>query len=445
MSTPRLYGPDDRPIQLADDDRPPRRSVLASTVIPPRYQTGLQNVLEAMPNPDEILQSEGPETYTRMFESDGHVASIVTQRMRRVTGRGWSIRPFDDSPRAKEIAESVQQIFLRELNVPSDVRHFAKAIVTGFAVGEAVWRIEDTAILESIKQRHYSRFEFRRDGVPLLRTGPGPDRPLDEAFKFVVHRNDEEAENPYGSSILRPCYWAWRFKLMNWESWLTVLQRFGVPSLAVLFEAGADEEKAKATANLLTDQLLSVSGGGAGAFANVTALQQIEATGRGEDFDLLRRACNEEMTEAVLTSTLTTNTGTNGNRALGEVHEDNVERNVAETDREMLATTMTRAPVRWQAVLRFGEDGRRLPPSFAFDENKTADWSQVKEAGELGVPLDLDALSGDFNIPIDRDPKTAFVRDRQPARVETGIDLAHGADGSRTFFVFRGGQPVRFE
>ena len=166
--------------------------------------------------------------------------------------------------------------------------------------------------------------------------------------------------------------------------------------------------------------------------------------GRGEDNDLLRRACNEEMTEGVLTATLTTNTGANGNRSLGDTHEEAIDKNVSEADREGMAMTITRTAVKWQAYLRFGEDGLRLPPAFRFDENKTAPWEQVKEAGELGIPLDLDALEDEHNIPVGRDPKTAFVRDRPSATGAVGIDLADGADESRrTFFVFQGGRPLR--
>lgn len=440
-----LYGPDNRPIALADD-HPPNASALARTVIPGRFETGLANVIGAMPNPDEVLMSEGPATYTRMFESDGHVHSIVTQRMRRVTGRGWGIHPFDDSPRAKEIATGVEESFRRELSIQSDLEHFAMSLVTGFQIGEAVWRRDGWMVLESIKQRHYSRFGFRNDEVPILRDGRGQDVALDMPFKFIVHRHSEEAENPYGTSCLRSCYWAWRFKLMGWETWITMLQRFGVPSLVALFEAGADEEKAKRTADALTDQLLSVANGGAGAFANTKDVKAIDVNGRGEDNDLLRRACNEEMTEGVLTATLTTNTGANGNRSLGDTHEEAIDKNVSEADREGLATTMTRTAVKWQAVLRYGEDGRRLPPAFRFDENKTAPWSQVREAGELGLPLDMDALESDFNIPLGRNPKKAFVKDGGMPPAGVGIDLADPDSESRsTYFVFRGRRPATFE
>lgn len=384
----------------------PKNQILTSALVQP-LASGFQGLLDAMPNPDEVLREEGRGIYRKML-NDPHIKATLRQRVTRMLGRPWDIRPFDESAFAVEVSDYTKDVLNSEVNFTSDLEHLASALPFGYAVSEAVWRIEDTPVLDSLKARREDRFGFRPNGTLLLEKPP-PGRELGMNFKFIVHRNAEDAENPYGNSVLAPCLWPWRFKNAGFEFWLNILDRFGVPSLAALFEGGSDAEKNRELANLIVEQLMLMANGGAGAFANVKDVKPVSVSGKGEDFEKLIALCNNEISKAILTVVLVTDTDGKGSYALGQVQEDALEKNISEGDRRALAATVTRSIVRWIVELRFGARGLAVLPSFVFDEFQTAPWSVVREAMDREVPVSKSALYNVYNLPEPADEDDTFV------------------------------------
>src|SRR5690606_24494812 len=120
-------------------------------------------LIDQMPNPDAILREEGPEIYDRML-ADPHIRAVLRQRVTRVLGRPWDLRPFDESAFAKEVADFVRDDLTREVNLDNVLGHLMQALPYGFSVAEVVWHREDTYRLKSIKARRWTRFGFRPDG-----------------------------------------------------------------------------------------------------------------------------------------------------------------------------------------------------------------------------------------------------------------------------------------
>ena len=389
-------------------------------------------LLEVMPNPDEVVQREGPEVYDRMLD-DAHIFSCLEQRKARLLNKSWKIEPAEESEDAHKVATFVQKVIEKELNFYQDIEDLLSALDYGYAVSEVVWRLEGGRwIPESLLGHDFKRFGFATDGTLLWLDSERGRVPLRHPYKFIVHRHKATPQNPYGRSVLTRCYWPWRFKTAGFEFWLTVLEKFGVPSLAALFEAETTDEKTQQLADYISQELLKVTSGGTGAFAGIKDLKIIEAQGKAEDFKLLIDLCNSEMSKAILGETLTIEVGERGAYAHGKVHLEVLE-SLVKKDAEALAATLSRTLVKWITELNFGTNA--APPRFKFDFEEVADWEKIKDALDRGVPVSKRALYSRYNLPEPENEEDAFVAPTVAAKA--GLSFAESSEEGNDFFFAR--------
>lgn len=405
------------------------RKVLTSELARP-YQ-GFEQFMTFLPNPDEVIASEGVDIYDAIMK-DAHVFGCVQQRKSFVLSKDHNILPASNDATDTKIAEYVSEAIHKELNIYQDLEDLLRAFEHGFSVSEAVWRDEGGGFnLDSLIPRSWKRFNFKTDGTLLL-TSDGPQVTLDMPYKFIVHRNEPEPENPYGTSVLTRAYWPWKFKQAGFEFWLRVLDKYGVPSLAALFEGDMNETATRERANYLASELLKVSSGGAGAFGGVKDIKTIGASGHSNDFKTFMVTCDSQISKAVLTVTLTTEVGEKGAYSLGTIHE-NALKELIKKDANALASTLTRTLCKWVAELRFGVG---VPgPEFKFDFFDVAPWESVRDAMDRGVPVSKRALYSTYNIPEPEGDDDAFV-----AEVKASQPLNMSDD---FFFQKKNRQPLR--
>jgi len=367
---------------------------------------GWIRLLEVLPNPDEIVQREGLEIFDRMM-MDPHIFACMKQRKAMLLNYSWQIEPADNSEKAVKAAEFVQNVIEKELSFYQDIKELLSALEHGYAVSEVVWKLDAGMwIPEQIIGHDFRHFGFAPDGTLIWLDSEKGTVFLNYPYKFIIHRHEATAENPYGRSVLTRCYWPWKFKIIGFEFWITVLEKFGVPSLAALFEGELTDEKIKEIADYITQELLKVNSGGAGAFAGVKEIKTIDAQGKAEDFKLLIELCNAEMSKAILGETLTVEVGERGAYAHGKVHLEVLSALVKE-DAEALANTINRTLVKWIVELNFGKD---VPlPRFKFDFKSIADWEKIKDALDRGVPISRKALYTVYKLPEPEDDKDSFI------------------------------------
>ena len=271
---------------------------LTSTIVKP--YSGMQQLFDMMPNPDEILEIEGPGVYDKM-NHDPHVFSCMQQRKGWLLAKTWDILPASNSKKDKDVADFVRNIINDRMNFRESLENIHTALDHGFSVSEAVWSIDGGSWIPGMEARDWRRFAFKPDGTLMLKDPTWEQKRLDQPYKFVLHRNEPRPENPYGRSVMTRCYWPWRFKRAGFEFWLTVLEKFGIPSLAALFDGPDNKDQAREMADFISEQLMSMANGAAGAFSNVKDVKAIEAKGRAEEFRDLITVCNQEISKAVLT------------------------------------------------------------------------------------------------------------------------------------------------
>ena len=392
------------------------KKVLTSEISRP-YQ-GFEQFLTFLPNPDEVLQREDKSIYSTMMK-DAHIFGAVQQRKSYVLSKDWNITPASNDATDGKIAEYVQETVQKELNLYQDLEDLLRAFEHGYSVSEAVWRDDmDGLTFDGLLPRMWHRFAFKPDGTLLL-IDNGPPVELTMPYKFIVHRNEPEPENPYGTSVLSRCYWPWKFKQAGWEFWLRVLDKFGVPSLAALFEGDMNEVATLERAERISDELLKVASGSAGAFDGVTEIKAIDAQGSGDDFKIFLSMCDSQISKAILTVTLTTEVSEKGSYSLGQIHEQALKQ-LTFKDCNALAATVTRTLMKWIAELRFGIGV--AGPEFTFDFFEAAPLETVMLAVDRGVPVSKRALYSTYNIPEPEGDDDAFISTKamQPKEPKPG-------------------------
>jgi phage gp29-like protein len=258
-----------------------------------------------------------------------------------------------------------------------------------------------------VVQRKPERFGFDAEGRLKHRDSDGTMVDLySQAYKWLVWRHDKDPENPYGTSVLKACYWAWKFKKAGLEFWLMATEKFAVPSILALFDASGDEETIRQRAENLAKMLNGVSSGSGAALANVKSATVISADGKLSEFKALTDWCDTQFAYAIVYSSLAVQEAENGTRAQAEVHADTFLAATKEICRDL--EEVLQQVVDWIVELNFGPG--EMAPKVAFDLAEYASWAVIKDAIDSGLPISLSALYDRYGIPKPTDDGDSFLR-----------------------------------
>jgi len=350
---------------------------------------------DTLQNPDVLFGKTGANMgiFEEMLQ-DAHIYAKLEQLKDRVYGMQWDVRPADFDDHSAGVAAFVKTC-LNSVGVKQLLQDMAMAVEYGFSVVEIVWKeVDGVWTPTKALGRRPDRFSFTSEGDLALVDGMN-SIPLDEEYKFIVHRNSPKNENPYGTPVLSKCYWPWMFKKAGFRYWLTVAEKYGVPTVLALFNS-IDDADSRSRAKELAENLYNIQSDAAVALANVDSVQVLETKGTSQDFSELVQICNTEISKAITGEVLTSDTSTNGSYALSKQHLETLEVKSAKISKA-IAETLTKTLVAWIVDLNFGD---APVPSFVLDMKAEAEWDVIKEALELGFDVDKDEVAKRFGIPI---------------------------------------------
>ena len=184
------------------------------------------------------------------------------------------------------------------------------------------------------------------------------------------------------------------FKKAGFRYWLTVAEKYGVPTVLALFDS-IDDADSRARARELAENLYNIQSDAAVALANVDSVQVLETKGTSKDFSELIQICNQEISKAVTGEILTSDTSANGSYSLAKQHLETLEMKSGKLAKA-IAETITRTVVRWTAELNFADSAA---PVFVLDEEAEAGWDVIKDALGLGFSVDREEVAKRFGIP----------------------------------------------
>ena len=375
----------------------PDQAILTAEVASPYSK--IYQFFDFMPNPDELLRDRGETLalYKKML-LDPRIYSLVELRKAKALDRSYTI--VCDDPNIVNFLYDV----LNKINIRKTMKDILSALEFGFSVSEIIWEVQDGwYIPREIRLRDPERFSFDYQGN-LYAVIEGERKKLDIQYKFIVHKH-EGLDSPYGSSILKQCYWPWMFKNAGFRFWMITAEKYGVPTVLAIFESD-DEERARQRAQELAQALANIQSDAAVALGNIKDVKTLETKGGIESFRILIEACDNQMAYAITGQSLASAEGHYGTRAQAEVHERMFQIIVAR-DAEALGYTLTQTLIKWLVELNFGADAPKA--ALVFDTDDYADWSVVKEAIELGIPVSRRILYTEYNIPEPEGEEDVFL------------------------------------
>lgn len=390
---------------------------------------------QAMPNPDALIKGKGIrfDTFREML-LDGTISGKFDQLFSWVLTK--KLRIVATSDKSKVAAETVTQA-LKNINIDRLLSEMLTATQFGYAVQEVVWKDpKETGgawIPDRITGRNQERFGFGYDGQ-LKYNSNGMLADIDEPHKFIVTRHGYTNENHYGTPLMSKCYWYWMFKKAGFRFWVTAAEKFGVPTVVALFES-QDETKQGETAEYLAGELSKIQNDAAVALANVDSIQTLEASGNAQGmFKDFIDICNAEMSKAITGETMTSeNGGGTGSFALSNTHADTLDvkaQNIANEIAEVLQNTI----VSWITWLNHGFDAE--VPTVKLEDESEASWEMTIDAIDRNIPVSLQAIYDNHNIPQPKDEKDAFVKPESSGGMFGFSDVSEG-ENSRFFRMKR--------
>jgi len=314
----------------------------------------------AMQHADDTLIAQGGGKGLAIYdeiERDTHAGAMLDKRKNALVSRDWEVEPGGDRPIDKEAADLVAEI-IDALPFDQICRDLLASTLKGFAVAEIVWaRVGNQIRPVRIKAHDQRRFVFDREWrLRLLTWANLTEGELLPERKFIVHRVNVRGNNPYGLGLGSSLFWPVLFKREGITFWLHFLEKFAGPTVVGKTPYGmlTDEQ------TRLLNTLMDIRTSSAVTVPIGTDVEFLEASRGGtvsyQDFCAYWDA---QISIRVTGETLTTQVGANGgNRALGEVHADQLE-TLADADGDLQTDTLRDTLCQW--VVDYNLPGAAVP------------------------------------------------------------------------------------
>lgn len=312
---------------------------IVSVQTDPRKQLYLGDILL---NPDEVLKFEGRREGIELYmkaEREAHLAAVLYARYLTVTSREWDILPASEEPQDVEIAAFVKEVLLAT-NFDEGRQHLLKAIHRGFSVCELQWQVrEDGAIvLSQWLARPPYRFVFDDKEQLRVLTKAQPTR--GEAVpqhKFQVFTWGDEYGTPYGDGLGSKTYFPVWFKRELLKFWMIFSDKYGMPTTLAQYPAGTRQE----VIDKVQEVVAAIHSETALLLPTDVVVSMLEASRSDASgvYESSSTYMDRLITKLVQGQTLTTEQGSPGSLALGQVHQD-VRTEITKADSDALAEAL---------------------------------------------------------------------------------------------------------
>lgn len=358
------------------------------------------------------------EFFSEMEARDLQLVTVLSVRKRALAGLEWQIQAASDRRTDKKIAEFCAETVRGIANLRDAIVDLMDALLKGYAFAEIDWRVAPGRVsIARLVHRPAPWFLPDRENPEawriLSQASPATGEPL-APNAWILHRcrarsGSHDADQGLGA----PISWAYLFKNYAVKDWVIFAQNYGAPIRVGTYPLGMAEEDRRALLNALRQ--LGVDA--AAIFPEGTKIELKEAgkTSSIDVYDRLVRWAEKGYAKAILGQTLTTEEGTSGSLALGQVHAE-VRQDLVESDADQLGDTLTAQLIRPLVDFQFGPQAAY--PRFAFLTDPPEDLAKRAELygklGELGVEFPVQHVHEVFDIPAPK-PGEAVYRKGQAA------------------------------
>ena len=347
------------------------KGVLAHEIASATTDPEFYAALTVLPNPDKVLRTIGrsQEVYDGI-EYDSHVSGEIRSIRAGILSYEWKLTQGGEETRDVQAFELCQRIFadkpFQNGGWPDVIWNIARAVFHGYAVHEVVWTPDSNYFIPSmVIDRAQRRFKFgvNHDMRLIVKSNMHDGLELGQ-YKWLLARHMARADNPYGMALFSSCFWPYTFKHHGLKWFAKFIERYGIPTPVGKLPQGATDKQRReliaALQQLIEDKVLVVP--------PEALVELLETKGSSHSVHpQLINLCNREMSKALTSQTLSTETQETGARAASETHRERQQEG-QESDREMVAATLTQL-CQWITDLNFPG---AAAPKFEFYQDSTS-------------------------------------------------------------------------
>lgn len=338
------------------------------------------------------------DLYDDMRRRDGHLRSVLYNRMIAVAGKPWIVQAGGDSAEDVKAAELLERA-LRDAPMRDTMTHQLQSAWHGYSATEIVWDVRDGLLVPAwFASVPHRRIRFDEKDRPRLLTEQEPIDGVElEPGKWIFSVVPGRIAASEG--IMRTATWWSYFKKLSVRDWLVFSERFGIPYVTGQW----DESASEADKGVIKEAVASIGKDGWAAFSKSCeiVMHAIQVGGKAEDVQgALTSLCNAEISKLVLGATLTTGEGQSaGSFALGRVHQD-ARFDIVQGDEQMLGDTFERDVGR--PFVEFNGLKARPPRLKVYVTRDVDPLTEMKilsiAANELGMEIDGEQVRQRFHI-----------------------------------------------
>lgn len=266
------------------------------------FFSSLSNLL---PNPDKLLTvvGKGIEAY-RELKSDPHLWSCIQSRKSGLLSLNYKIIPNEASSAVTREIESI----INSVDIVKIERDILEAPLFGYQPMEIIWSVTKSSramiVPEDFTARPQEWFFFDRNRQLRIRQKDNHEGEPVSEYKIINVTYEDGYLNPYGSALLRKCYWPVKFKNGTLKFWVNFTEKYGMPLLVGQYSRGGSQDEAdklaRALVSLVEDSVIVTPDD------VKLELHDASRTTSSVLYRDLIKFCNAEISKAVLSQTLTT-------------------------------------------------------------------------------------------------------------------------------------------
>lgn len=338
----------------------------------------LADILLAAEQGDMIAQAE---LYMDMREKDAHIDAEMHKREMAVKKLDWKLEPpRNASATEKKNTKALEDLIRDELDIGGIRMDALDAIGHGYSCIELGWGRNSLGKWFPNQVEHRSPTWFtcppdNRNVLHLRDVSSSYGVPL-QPFGWIAHQHKSRAGYIARTGLFRSLAWPYLYKNYSVRDLAEFLEIYGLPIRIGKYPTTAgDKEKRD-----LLRTVLSIGHNAAGIIPDSMQLELATMTGGGsaDGFKTMMDWCEAAESKAILGGTLTTQTGANGNRSLGEVHNE-VRLDIRDDDATQLDQTLSAHLVYPMAMLN-GLFADNRCPSFVSDTQEPDDLQLYADA-----------------------------------------------------------------
>jgi phage gp29-like protein len=320
------------------------------------------------------------ELFMDMEEKDAHIAAELSKRKMAVKKLDWKLDPPRDATATEKKHTKILENLIRDdldagtirLNMLDGIGHGYSCIELGWGRNaQGLW------VPDQVEHRPPTWFVCPQDDRNTLHLRDSSSFygvPL-QPFGWIVHVHKARSGYLARTGLHRVLAWPYLYKNYSVRDMAEFLEIYGLPIRVGKYAPTASAEEKRD----LLRTVLSIGHNAAGIIPDTMQLelQQVMASGSADSFKVMIDWCEASQSKAILGGTLTSSTGANGNRSLGDVHNE-VRLDIRDDDATQLDQTLSSHLVYPMAML-----------NGLFADNRCPSWvSDTQEPDDLALFAD---------------------------------------------------------